>query len=71
MIEKGVPIPVARKSKWLFIEKMEVGDSILLETADEYDKARYSMIYYCKKNNWSYQTRKQPDGTGYRIWRTA
>ena len=71
MIDKGVPIPGKKKGKWSFINDMEVGDSIFLDNHSDFEKARYSMIHYCKKNKWSYQTRKEPDGTGYRIWRTA
>jgi hypothetical protein len=71
MIEKGVPIPKPRKSKWSFINDMEVGDSIHVDNEPDYQRARDAMRHYCRINEWNYITRKEPDGSGYRVWRTA
>jgi len=71
MIEKGVPIPKPKKGKWSFINDMEVGDSIHVDNESDYQKARDSMRHYCRRNGWKYITRKEPDGPGFRVWRTA
>ena len=70
MIEKGVPVPKPNRGKWAFINDMVVGDSIFVQDYADYEKARYSMINYCKKNDWRYISRKEPDGSGWRLWRT-
>ena len=65
-IEKNVPIPKAtggRPSRWLEIDEMEIGDSILCETEDDADRVRYAMRYRKYKGT----RRKMRDG--WRIWR--
>lgn len=75
ILDKGIPLPAAAKGKtsgkWKFLDTMEAGDSVLTTSPDEFDKARYAMIYYAKKNGWEYATRKEPNGTGWRIWRVS
>lgn len=71
MIEKDFHIPTPRRGRWAFINDMEIGDSIHVDFEPDYQRARDAMRHYCRKNGWSYTTRKEPDGSGYRVWRTA
>lgn len=67
--EKNVPIPKARRGRWAYMLEMEVGDSCFLEEYSEYEKARNALYHYAKKNGWKTMSRKEPDGSGWRLWR--
>ena len=70
-IEENIPRPVVgKRGRWEFINSMDIGQSFLLETEEEFQRGRDAMRFYCKKNGWSYTTHKQLDGTGWRVWRT-
>ena len=72
-IEKGVPIPVKKQAKprlnheWL--DKMEVGDSVVVPTA-AFRSASMSAAYRSRKTGKKFLARKI-DAAQRRIWRTA
>jgi hypothetical protein len=65
ILNKGIPVPDGRKGKWKMLDRMEVGDSLITTTEREYNAARYSLYYRGIKH----KSRKEPNGTGWRIWR--
>ena len=65
IIEKGIPVPPNAKEKWRFLDDMEIGDSLIVTTAHEFEKVRGSMY----NRGIKYRSRKEPNGTGYRLWR--
>lgn len=67
ILEKGIPVPPARRGKWNFLDEMEIGDSIAMTTEKEYDNARTAM----RQKKMRYRSMKEPNGTGWRIWRIA
>lgn len=67
ILEKGIPIPGAKRDKWNILDQMEVGDCLAATTETDYEKVRGAMYHRGMK----YRSRKEPNGTGYRIWRIA
>ena len=65
ILEKGIPIPGAQRDKWKILDQMEVGDCLAATTEADYEKVRGAMYHRGMK----YRSRKEPNGTGYRIWR--
>lgn len=65
-IDKGIPIPVARKkvTPWPFMD-MEIGDSFLVDEASM--RAAASTAQDMKKQGYIFTRRKTRDG--YRFWR--
>jgi hypothetical protein len=66
-LEKGVPVPGVQRGKWNILDQMEIGDCLSATTETDYEKVRGAMYHRGMK----YRSRKEPDGTGYRIWRIA
>ena len=68
-IESGIPIPKvykgARTPHGIIVKKMQVGQSILVESIDDANKIRDLMRYYYGEG--CYRWRKVPDG--WRLWR--
>ena len=69
-IDKGIPLPPAanrgrRSSAWPWAT-LEVGDSVLLS---EY--AAKTAEQWAQRNGRVFTRQKQPDGSGYRLWRKA
>lgn len=64
-IEKGIPIPSrkARADDRLLIDKMEVGDSILVESWKSVEKFRYT------GRNAGFKMSVRKLGSGWRLWR--
>ena len=67
ILEKGIPVPGKKRGKWDFLEKMELGDSIITTTMRDYDNARYAM----RHRGMRYRSIKEPNGTGWRLWRVG
>ena len=65
ILEKGIPIPSAQRDKWNILDQMEVGDCLAATTEADYEKVRSAMYHRGMK----YRSRREPNGTGYRIWR--
>jgi len=65
VLEKGIPIPGGRRDRWNILSGMEVGDSLVATTERDFEKVRAAMRY----RGMEYRSRKEPNGTGYRIWR--
>jgi|TARA_R100000734_G_C3253960_1_gene54635 hypothetical protein len=67
-IDKDIPIQKARSETRKDIEKMEVGDSIWVNTKKDSERYRHAMI----RLGWSVTVRmtEEPSPNGYRIWRT-
>lgn len=65
ILEKGIPVPGAQRDKWAILDRMEVGDCLAMTTVSDYEKVRGAMYHRGMK----YRSRKEPNGTGYRIWR--
>jgi len=65
ILKKGIPIPGARRDRWAILDQMEVGDCLAATTESDYEKVRGAMYHRGMK----YRSRKEPNGTGYRIWR--
>ena len=65
ILEKGIPIPGARRDRWAILDQMEVGDCLAATTFSDYEKVRGAMHHRGMK----YRSRKEPNGTGWRIWR--
>jgi rRNA-processing protein FCF1 len=61
-IEKGIPIPRSRATKYEFIHKMEPGDSVLVERLAAVSVSRLARRYGIKVI-----TRRQGDGQ-CRLW---
>jgi hypothetical protein len=69
-IDKGIPLPAAHSSHgrprtWPW-DTLEVGDSVLLS---EY--AAKTAEQWAQRNGRVFTRQKQPDGTGWRVWRKA
>lgn len=65
VLEKGIPVPGAMRDRWKVLDRMEIGDSLITTTSQEYEKVRGAMYHRGMK----YRSRKEPNGTGWRIWR--
>ena len=65
VLEKGIPVPGAQRDKWAILDQMDVGDCLSMTTIADYEKVRGAMYHRGMK----YRSRKEPNGTGYRIWR--
>lgn len=65
ILEKGIPVPGAMRDRWSILGQMEVGDCLVATTVSDYEKVRGAMYHRGMK----YRSRKEPNGTGYRIWR--
>lgn len=65
ILEKGIPVPGAQRDKWAILDHMKVGDCLAMTTISDYEKVRGAMYHRGMK----YRSRKEPNGTGYRIWR--
>jgi hypothetical protein len=70
-IDRGIPLPEPRHhggrkpaTPW---NLLEVGDSVLLATEDAAKNAKA----WAERNGRTFTRAKQPDGTGWRIWRKA
>jgi len=65
ILEKGIPVPGGRRDRWNILSQMEIGDSLIATTVQDFEKVRAAMRY----RGMEYRSRKEPNGTGYRIWR--
>jgi len=65
ILEKGIPVPPARKNKWSFLDSMEVGDSLMVTTARDFENVRTAM----RQRKMRYRSLKDPSGTSWRLWR--
>ena len=65
ILYKGIPVPDARRGKWKMLDRMKVGDSLITTTEKECDRVRRAMYWRGIKH----RSRKEPNGTGWRIWR--
>jgi hypothetical protein len=66
VIEKNQPIKLKKyRGRWNFLDRLEIGDSFVLGTIQDYDNARRSM--HSKKI--PYRSAKMSDGSGWRIWK--
>lgn len=65
ILDRGIPIPESRRGKWKILDRMKVGDSLITTTEKECDRVRRAM--YSK--GIKHRSRKEPNGTGWRIWR--
>lgn len=63
VIEKNVPVPPKKTSRWSVTEDMEIGDSILVPS-----KGDAMNLYNYTKRNGIQCTTRQVEG-GYRVWR--
>lgn len=64
MIERGIELTPRPKYPWA---KLEVGDSILVETQDD---ARVGQMWALRHGR-RFESRKQKDGSGWRVRRKA
>ena len=67
ILEKGVPVPGGRRDRWNILSQMEIGDSLITTTVQDFEKVRAAMRY----RGMEYRSRKEPNGTGYRVWRVG
>lgn len=67
IMDRGIPVPERQRGKWDFLSDMEVGDSFIVTTHDEFEKVRGAMYH----RKLGIRTRKEPDGTGWRVWRIS
>ena len=65
VVEKGIPLPEGRRGKWDILSELEIHDSIRFQTLRDFDRARRAALYRGIK----FRSRKERDGSGYRIWR--
>ena len=65
ILEKGIPLPPKKKGKWNFLNDMRIGDSIICTTIKDFEDIRGAMRY----RKMRYRSLKEPQGTGWRIWR--
>lgn len=65
ILERGIPVPPAKKNKWSFLDSMEVGDSLMVTTSRDFENARTAM----RQRKMRYRSLKDPAGTGWRLWR--
>jgi hypothetical protein len=65
ILEKGIPVPGGRRDRWSILSQMEIGDSLITTTLQDFEKVRAAMRY----RGMEYRSRKEPNGTGYRVWR--
>tara|TARA_R100001015_G_C4616224_1_gene172332 strand:+ start:1154 stop:1432 length:279 start_codon:yes stop_codon:yes gene_type:complete len=65
ILNKGIPVPAARRGKWKILDRMQVGDSLITTTEKECDRVRRAMY----DRGIKYRSRKESNGTGWRIWR--
>jgi hypothetical protein len=65
ILEKGIPVPGGRRDRWNILSQMEIGDSLITTTDQDFEKVRAAMRY----RGMEYRSRKEPNGTGYRLWR--
>jgi len=70
-IDKGLAIPPTQRrggrplaSRW---DTLEVGDSVLLDSEHRAKTAEQ----WAQRNGRVFTRQKQPDGSGYRLWRKA
>jgi hypothetical protein len=78
-IDKNIPIPkptgkTGPHKKDYNYSELEVGDSILFEELDTFNKANSkacSIRAYLKARGFEYSFSLRKQSTGYRIWRTA
>tara|TARA_R110001583_G_scaffold102756_2_gene249419 strand:- start:489 stop:701 length:213 start_codon:yes stop_codon:yes gene_type:complete len=64
-IEKGIPMPKKKSfRKYAWLDEMEIGDSVLVNTVKEVDIIRAQIRNQGKRS----ERRKVEEG-GYRIWR--
>jgi hypothetical protein len=69
-IQRGIPVPVAKHSKYNF-DDWEVGDSILLDTLEAADSAQTSAKAWAdRRGNGAQFTRRKVED-GIRLWRIA
>lgn len=67
VLDKGIPVPSKKRGKWDFLENMELGDSIITTTPQDYENARSAM----RHRGMRYRSIKEPSGTGWRLWRVG
>lgn len=63
IIEKNVPVPPKKTTKWSGAEDMEIGDSILVPSIGD----SRCLYQYCRRKGVR-TTVRQVEG-GYRVWR--
>jgi hypothetical protein len=72
-IEKGIPIPKKRESKWSLFGQMNVGDSVFFPFTDESSSTSCtsSMTYYSTKKGYKLTRRITIENgvRGIRVWR--
>lgn len=68
-IESNIPVTPRTRAEYPFAQ-MQVGDSFLLETAEDGKRAAVAARHFGKRHNVSFVRRTQPGGQ-VRIWRIA
>jgi hypothetical protein len=63
IVEKNVPVPPKKPSKWSGTEDMEIGDSVLVPSHVD----SISLQSYCRRKGVRCTSRKVEGG--YRVWR--
>ena len=67
-VDKNIPLPPVRNRKYLFLDKMEVGDSFFLDGGREDNIPILSTVFgRSRAGAWKFATRKL--GSGIRVWR--
>ena len=68
VLDKGIPCPARSGANGtFFLKNMELGDSIITTTPQDYENARSAM----RHRGMRYRSIKEPSGTGWRLWRVG
>lgn len=65
-IDKNIPVPKSKKYPW---DKMEVGDSIYIDSRAMGKSAATCFNIYIKRNKLDWKYKSRTEGNGTRIWR--